>query len=130
MKILLDTHVWLWSLLKPERLSAKTRKILDDHRNEFWVSPVSAWEILVLVDKNRLKGIGDPYSWLRSAMEKTKSREAPLTMEIALLCRLVNLPHEDPADRFLVATAKALDLFLLTGDEKILASQPCKLLEA
>jgi PIN domain nuclease of toxin-antitoxin system len=47
MKLLLDTHIWLWSLLEPRRLSGRVAKALADSRNELWFSPVSTWEILI-----------------------------------------------------------------------------------
>lgn len=130
MKLLLDTHVWIWMTLKPQRLAPKLRKILEDTRNELWLSPVTFWEFTKLVEKNRLKGVGDPYAWMKAALEKIKPREATFTMEVAFRMHQVRLPQEDPADHFLVATAKAWDLTLVTADEKILAVQPCKTLAA
>jgi PIN domain nuclease of toxin-antitoxin system len=48
VKLLLDTHVWLWSALEPDRLSRSVSKALADPANEIWISPISIWEILVL----------------------------------------------------------------------------------
>ncbi|HUT76733.1 MAG TPA: type II toxin-antitoxin system VapC family toxin [Polyangia bacterium] len=120
MKLLLDTHVILWSLLAPERLSARAAAELESPRTELWVSPISAWEIALLAERGRLDIDGDPETWPREALLKVPAREAPFTIEIALLSRLVPLPHQDPADRFLAATALAHDLVLLTADSRLL----------
>lgn len=55
-------------------------------------------------------------------------REAPITHEIVLESRRIDLPHEDPADRFLSATAKVLDLTLVTADERLLGAEHFKVL--
>ena len=48
MKLLLDTHIWLWSVLEPHRLSRRVAKALQDSSNELWLSPISIWELIVL----------------------------------------------------------------------------------
>ena len=48
MKLLLDTHIWLWGLAEPKRLSRQVYRELTDTKNELWISPVSTWEILLL----------------------------------------------------------------------------------
>ena len=54
MKFLLDTHIWLWSLLEPEQLSDNTRDVLKDDRNTLFLSPITVWETLILAEKNRI----------------------------------------------------------------------------
>ena len=54
MKLLLDTHILLWSLLEPEKLGKDTAKILEISNNELWLSPISLWEIIVLAEKGRI----------------------------------------------------------------------------
>jgi PIN domain nuclease of toxin-antitoxin system len=51
MKLLLDTHIWLWSVLEPERLSRRVSKEIQDMSNELWLSPISVWELIVLWQK-------------------------------------------------------------------------------
>ena len=51
MNFLLDTHVWLWSLLAPEHLSASTEAVLTDNQHTFFLSPISVWETLLLIEK-------------------------------------------------------------------------------
>ncbi len=55
MKLLLDTHIWIWSVGDPQRLSRRVAKALEDVQNQLWLSPVSIWEALLLHRKGRLK---------------------------------------------------------------------------
>ena len=54
MRLLLDTHIWLWSLLEPRKLNRRVVKQLKNEDNELWLSPISIWEILILCEKKRL----------------------------------------------------------------------------
>ena len=54
MKLLLDTHIWLWGLLDPDRLSRSVREALESADNELWLSPISVWEALMLVERGRI----------------------------------------------------------------------------
>lgn len=128
MRLLLDTHIWLWSLLAPERLSRRVARALEDEANELWLSPVSTWELIALVERGRVTLAGEPSSWLREAFERAPLSEAPLTQEIALAAAAIELPHRDPADRLLAATARVLDLRLVTADERLLALKGIPLL--
>jgi PIN domain nuclease of toxin-antitoxin system len=122
VRLLLDTHIWLWSLLEPDRLSRKIVRALASRRNELWLSPISVWEFLVLVDRGRVVLDTDVDSWLEEAAERAPMQEAFITHEIARASRAVELPHQDPADRFLAATAKVLDLTLVTADERLMGA--------
>ncbi len=97
MKLLLDTHIWLWSLLEPERLSKAVAKALTSPTAELWLSPISIWEFLLLVERRRIKVTTDPNAWLTSALEKAPMTEASLTFAVATQSRKVPLPHQDPA---------------------------------
>ncbi len=118
MKMLLDTHIWLWSLRAPARLGRRVRRELKDPNNEVWLSPVSAWEALLLNAKGRIRLHGDLALWLARATAHL--REAPLTHEIVIAAHQLSLPHPDPADRFLAATAQVLGLTLVTADQRLL----------
>lgn len=120
MKLLLDTHIWLWSLLEPGRLSRRVAKALKNPANELWVSPISTWEILVLCQKGRLSLQPDAASWITTALSRVPLKEATLTHEVAAATAGVALPHRDPADRFLAATAKTYGLTLVTADRNLL----------
>jgi len=118
LKLLLDTHVWLWALSEPSRLSRRVREEMRKPENEVWLSPVSTWEALLLSAQGRILLPGNLADWL--AKSTAPLREAPFTHEIVLLAQQLPLPHRDPADRFLAATAQFLDLTLVTGDDKLL----------
>jgi len=118
LRLLLDTHIWLWSLGEPTRLGGRVRQELRDRNNELWLSPVSTWEALLLNAKGRIRLHGDLAGWLVRATAHL--REAPLTHEIVLAAQQLPLPHPDPADRFLAATAQVLGLTLVTADQRLL----------
>ena len=120
MRLLLDTHIWLWSLLEPERLGAPTARRLDREDSELWLSPISVWEAHLLAERGRLELDRAPAAWLEDALRRVPMRDAPLTREIALRSREVGLAHDDPADRFLAATAAVYDLVLMTADDRLL----------
>ena len=128
MKLLLDTHAWIWSQVAPQKLGKRALKAIQHPDAQIWLSSISVWETLLLIEHGRLKVKGQPQAWVQKALHQTGAQEAPVTHEIAVLSRQVQLPHEDPADRFLVATALHLGLRLVTADNRILASKPCELL--
>ena len=118
MKLLLDTHIWIWSLAEPKRLSRRVQQELKAQHNELWLSPVSTWEILLLHTKGRIHLHGNPRDWIARAT--ASMREAPLTHEIVAAAHELPLSHQDPADRFLAATAGVLGLTLVTADHRLL----------
>ena len=119
MRLLLDTHIWLWSIGQPQKLSRRVRSEIQKPTNEIWLSPISVWEFLLLLEKGRLEVDGPPEQWISRAYAAAPFREAPLTVEIALATRSTGLPHRDPADNFIIATAKVLNLTLVTSDERL-----------
>lgn len=118
MNFLLDTHIWLWMLNEPDRIGQHLARVLKDSADKIWISPINTWEVLVLARKGRIQLDRSAGDWIAAAT--APFREAPLTHEIALLADTLSLPHRDPADRFLVATAKVLGLTLCTADTKML----------
>jgi PIN domain nuclease of toxin-antitoxin system len=120
MKLLLDTHIWIWSHLSPDRLSRRVRRALESPSNELWLSPISTWELLMLCASGRLAVDESPAAWVRRALAAAPTHEAPVSHDIALAVADVVLPHRDPADRLLVATASTLGLTLVTADRRLL----------
>ncbi len=120
MRLLLDTHIWLWSLLDPGRLTKRVFRALEREDTELWLSPISVWELLTLVDKGRVRLGSPPTEWVTTALQRVPFHEATVTHEVALETRNVRLSHRDPADRFLVATARVFDLKLVTADERLI----------
>jgi PIN domain nuclease of toxin-antitoxin system len=130
LRLLLDTHVWLWSLLEPRRLKAKIDAALRDPDAELWLSPVSIWETLTLARRGRLRLDPDAATWVRQALASAPLEEAPFTMDVALDTAAVVLPHGDPADRMLVATARVFDLTLVTADQGLIDAEQVAILSA
>ena len=130
LRLLLDTHIILWSLADPVKLTHEVGAALESESNELWYSPVSVWEIMLLAEKGHITlGVNIEKS-VRNIFQKIPITEAPLNLEVAIQSRLVNLPHQDPADRFLAATAIVYDLTLVTADSRIIDADAVPVLSA
>lgn len=119
MKLLLDTHIWLWYALGDSQLSQNLRSLIAADTTELWLSPISVWEVLLLAEKGRISLQLDAATWIDQSLTALKIREATLNHQIAILSRQVNLPHQDPADRFIAATALHYQLQLATVDARL-----------
>ncbi len=119
MKLLLDTHIWLWYLLGDERLSTNLQTVIAEETTELWLSPISIWETLILAEKGRISLQPDAVAWIDLALQTLEIIETPLVYQIAILSRHIELPHQDPADRFIAATAVHYNLRLATVDSNL-----------
>ncbi|MBN1105485.1 MAG: type II toxin-antitoxin system VapC family toxin [Deltaproteobacteria bacterium] len=130
MNYLLDTHVILWCAATPERISPSILKLIEDRANELWFSPISVWEVLILMEKGRvvLRPAGE--LGVRKLFQGLPLKEAVLNQEVAILSRRMDLPHQDPADRFLAATAAVYGFTLITADRRLLKSRAFSVLPA
>ena len=117
---MLDTHVWLWGLLDPSRLAKKTRALLAAEDATLCLSPMSVWETSLLVERKRLEVNTDTRTWIQDAIASSGVVEAPVNHEVAVQSRELELKHDDPADRFIAATASVYQLALITADERLL----------
>ena len=126
MNLLLDTHIWLWSVLEPTRLSKRIARAIGNRENQVWLSPISVWKLLMLTQKGRVQWNEDAVSWARRTVDQLQLQEAPLTFEVALETSTPSLGHSDPSDRFIAASAKVFDLTLVTADEKLIAAPGVK----
>lgn len=113
--ILLDTHVLLWWQAESERLPPAAREHIDAAGRRL-VSPISCWEIAMLVEKKRIVLDRPTMAWVRDLLAGDDVGLAELTPEIAVLAGELADFHGDPADRLLYATARVLDVALLTKD--------------
>jgi PIN domain nuclease of toxin-antitoxin system len=119
MRLLLDTHMWLWSAMDPRKLKSNVARELGDERNELFLSPISIWELRLLMEKKKFSiGMGLE-AWLEHSREFSVLREAPLTWDVAREERGLGWSHKDPADRFLAATARVYGLTLVTADQRL-----------
>ena len=128
MKLLLDTHIWLWNHLEPAKLSQPVARRLANPGNELWLSPISLWELVLLESKGRIVLNDEVGDWVAKALRAQPLIEAPVTHEVALETRRAGIQHQDPADRFLVATAKVFGLTLVTADERLIEAGGIKVL--
>jgi PIN domain nuclease of toxin-antitoxin system len=120
MKLLLDTHIWIWSFLEPHKVSSEVAQALSDPKNERYLASVSIWEAILLLEKRKIRFNRDFGEWFRISKEELKLTEVPMTWEVAHELRFTILGYRDPGDRFLVATAKVYDLTLVTADERLM----------
>lgn len=121
--LLLDTHVWWWSLSEPENLSAVSRNAIERTKtDERFIASISIWEFAMMAAKKRIELRISSEEWLSRAIDDTGISVFELTPAIATeSCHLPGDFHKDPVDRIIVATARVHNLTLLTKDEKILA---------
>lgn len=119
-RLLLDTHIWLWSISESERLSSRVAQAIESEENELWLSPISVWELIMLRQKGRVASAEDFDQLIPRVFQTLPVREAPLTFQVAREMSRLKLPHRDPADHFLVATAIVFDLMLVTADENLM----------
>jgi PIN domain nuclease of toxin-antitoxin system len=113
--ILLDTHMWIWFNYGDKRLPARVLT----HKEECAISVVSVWELIILLQKGRLKsGLGPaetPKAWL----ERYPFELLDLDYESVCLSRTLQFEHDDPADRFIAATAFRHGIPLATEDSRL-----------
>ena len=129
MRLLLDTHVWIWRLLAPGRLSDHAERVIADRESALYLSPISTWETLVLARKGRLSLKPSPAAWVLDALRRSALTAVPLSHAIALRSEaLEGFASADPADRFLVATAMEHELILVSADSAIQGFEPVKTL--
>nr|WP_241018365.1 type II toxin-antitoxin system VapC family toxin [Paraburkholderia sp. Tr-20389] len=122
--IVLDTHALVWWATVDPTLSRKAKAAIERELadGEILVSSISAWEIAMLVEREKLVLSMDVGNWLAAVGDVEAVRFVPVDSEIAV--KSVELPgefHKDPADRMIVATARKYSVPLVTKDEKIRA---------
>lgn len=120
MKLLIDTHILIWSDLEPRLIAAPVRRALERQSNELWLSPVSTWEAILLADRGQVRFSSTFEQWISAMTAALSLMEAPLTHEVVLAAREIKVPHNDPADRLIAATARHYGLTLVTSDERLL----------
>ena len=122
MKLLLDTHIWLWMVIDPGQLSESAMDVVADPDNALHLSAVTYWEIALLAEGGRIDLGGDTRSWIDCALREFPVLDLAMTREVAVASQEFVDLHKDPADRFLAATARTYGLQLATRDARLLAA--------
>jgi PIN domain nuclease of toxin-antitoxin system len=128
MNLLLDAHIWIWNDLQPERISSQVAQELASSSNDLWLSPVSIWELALLLEKKRIAIPLEFHIWVAESARDLQLKEVPFTWDVAQELRFTQVPHKDPADRFIAATARVYDMTLVTSDQRLLQVPHLKVL--
>ena len=121
MKLLLDTHIFLWYISGDKRLTYEAREQISDSTNEVYLSAVSLWEAIIKYQIGKLPLPQQPESYLPEQRERHRISSLPLDEGSAK--RLANLPmlHRDPFDRMLICQVQEHGLTMVTVDPLIQA---------
>lgn len=121
MRLLVDTHCWLWYLLAPERLNEPAQQALRDLENEIFFSVASTWEIVVKFGLGKLELPSPPSSYIPDRLAKLGHQALSIHQGHVLQLEALPLHHRDPFDRLLVAQARVEELRLMTADKVLTA---------
>ena len=121
MKLLLDTHAFLWWLDSDARLSHKARALIADPRGEVFVSIATVWEIAIKAALGQLEMPVDLGGFLRRQLQSNGFASLPITFDHAVAVRDLPPHHRDPFDRLLACQSRIEGLPLVSADSTIAA---------
>lgn len=121
MRLLLDTHCWLWSESAPERLAPDVQALLMDRENELLLSAASTWEVALKYALGKLALPEPPATYVPSRMARNALTALPIVPSHTLQAAALPPHHRDPFDRMLVAQAQLEGLTLVTADPQLTA---------
>lgn len=116
MRVLLDTHVWLWWISAPDKLSKDALRLIADRRNEVLLSAASSWEIAIKHRLGRLKLPEPPDRFVPPRLARDGIAALPISHAHALEVSNLPLHHRDPFDRLLIAQSRIEGIPVMTGD--------------
>lgn len=119
MKILLDTHTFLWWVAEDAQISLKAKEIIANPDNKIYFSVVSAWEIIIKVGTGKLSLSEPPETYIPSRIASSQFEILPVQMPHILKINTLPNFHKDPFDRLLIAQSLVEDLSLVTIDNAI-----------
>lgn len=119
MRVIIDTHTFLWWNTEDPQLSLRAKEIISDGQNEVFLSAASVWEIVIKTSKGKLILPEEPALYITRRLSLYRFRHLPIQISHSL--RVYELPpyHNDPFDRMLIAQSQAENIPLVTKDENI-----------
>ena len=115
MRLLLDTHAFIWACVAPDKLSRAEQQAIEDPENDVFVSAASAWEIAI---KRTLGRLEFPIERFEEFVFSTGFEALPVTARHAIAAGALPRHHDDPFDRMLIAQARLEGATMVTGDRK------------
>lgn len=119
MKLLLDTHVWLWWHLAPDRLAASVRDRIGDEDSDVFFSTVSTWELAVKIAAGKLQLPRPIEVMVPEALVADHMQTLPVHNHHCFELATLPMHHRDPFDRMLVAQARQEKMTLVTADSAL-----------
>lgn len=119
MRILLDTHVWLWAIGAPDRLPVPVREQMADPAAELYLSVAAVWEIGIKHAAGKLRYSGSPQTQIPIHIQRSGVAILGITVEHALRAAALPMHHRDPFDRLMLAQAAEAQLVFATSDTRL-----------
>ena len=121
MKLLLDTHVWLWMITGHARLTDQDHVALESPENDLYLSAAAVWELAIKSSAGKLKYSGTPSVQIPIHLERSGVYPLTVTVDHAIAAADLPMHHRDPVDRMLVAQARVEEMTLATADRRLAA---------
>ena len=118
MRILLDTHCWLWWVAEPDNLGDKARRLIEDRRNTIFLSAASSWEIAIKYSIGKLNLLEPPDEFVPKRLARDSISALPVEHIHALHVASLPFHHHDPFDRILISQSILESLPILTVDKQ------------
>jgi PIN domain nuclease of toxin-antitoxin system len=128
MKLLLDTHIFIWWADQPERLSPAALSALEDEANELLLSTASVWEMQIKIQLSKLKLSLPLKELVKNQQETNDLTVSPVALTHVLALDALPFHHKDPVDRLLIAQSIVEELTIVTADSQF-SAYPVKLLQ-
>lgn len=116
MRYLIDTHIFLWLIERPEALSATAVEVLTDKDSELLLSLASLWEIAIKVNIGKLRFEEPIEEFFIEQLRQSRIELLPIQFHHALKVRSLPLHHRDPFDRLIIAQALVESLPVISSD--------------
>ena len=129
MRLLLDSHVWLWAGTAPDRIGPQAQKSIASPENSLALSVASIWELAIKVSANRLTVPFGFETWVRARLPASQTTLLGISLDHVFAVSSLPDHHRDPFDRMLVAQAQVEGMTLVTADQRLLA-YPVKSMDA